>query len=79
MGDPNSDTIAANGVMTGTSRLNRKEVAKSVAAIAVMVAPILPTIDLEEFGWWSREIRMGFPEFRRKFMRGWNSHKSEYL
>jgi hypothetical protein len=79
MADPNGGIIAANGVTTGTSHLNRKEVAKNVAAIAVMLAPVLPTIDLEEMAWWSREVLTGFPDFRHKFMRGWNRHKSEYL
>jgi hypothetical protein len=63
----------ANGVTTGTSRRNLLE---SAVAATILVAV---TIDLEDFGWWSREVLTGFPELRRKIRRGWDTHKSEYL
>ena len=70
------DITAANGVTTGTSHRSRSE---SVITAAILAGSLLATLDLEDFGWWSREILTGFPEFRRKIRRGWETHKSEYL
>jgi hypothetical protein len=71
-----SDTIAVNGATTGISHRSQ-----SVISAAVIVAWTLAAagMDAEDFGWLSREILTGFPEFRRKIARGWKLHQSEYL
>lgn len=69
------DITAVNGVTTGTSHRSRSE---SVITGAILLGTILATADLEDFGWWSREILTGFPELRHKIVRGWNQHKYEW-
>lgn len=76
MAEMSGGTIAVNGATTGTSHRSRSE---SVITAAILAGSLLATLDLEDFGWWSREILTGFPEFRRKIRRGWDTHKSEYL
>ena len=63
---------------TGTSNRSRSEIAVTAGLV---IGTILAEMgmDLEDFGWWSREVLTGFPEFRRKIRRGWNTHKHEYL